>query len=75
MNKRDAAFKGKLDGKFTKFYILCNLKMSMLHFKNMYNDLTVTGPFYCFPKPFFRFCCSMTHELKSVFFAVYSSWS
>lgn len=26
VNKSDAAFKGKLDGKFTKFYILCNLK-------------------------------------------------
>lgn len=47
-NERDAAFKGKPDGKFTEFYVLCNLKMSVLHSKHMAKDFTVAGPFYCF---------------------------
>lgn len=47
-NERDAAFKGKSDGKFTKFYLLCNLEISVLRFKHMAKDFTVAGPFYCF---------------------------
>lgn len=47
-NERDAAFKGKSDGKFTKFYVLCNLKISVLRFKHMAKDFTVVGPFHCF---------------------------
>lgn len=47
-NESDAAFKGKPDGKFTKFYVVSNLKISALRFKHMPKDFTVAGPFYCF---------------------------
>lgn len=33
VNKGDVACKGKSDGKAMKFYILCNFKINVLHFK------------------------------------------
>lgn len=41
MNKGDVALKDTSDGKAAKFYILCNFKMNMLHFKTERKTFTV----------------------------------
>lgn len=64
-NERDVAFKGKPDGKFTKFYILCNLKISVLHFKHMSRDFTVVGPFLLFYIEYFIVLLHRTSFLQS----------
>lgn len=48
MKKGDVAFKGKSDGKATRFYILCNFKMNVLHFKTESKTFNITEGFYSF---------------------------